>query len=82
MPSGGARPNAGRKKKYGEKSHNRRVPVGWSAADVTEAVKARETVRQMRTVIENWRVQGDSVEKPDAIYLLQKLETLLFDGSK
>lgn len=82
MPSGGARPNAGRKRKYTEASHNRRVPAGWTAADVLEAVKAREVVRQMRTVVENWHAQADSIDKPDAIHLLQELETLLFAGSK
>ncbi|MBW4628212.1 MAG: hypothetical protein KME49_22545 [Brasilonema octagenarum HA4186-MV1] len=82
MPSGGARPNAGRKRKYAEKSHNKRVPAGWSSDDVTEAVKAREVVRQMRTVVENWHAQADSTDKPDAIYLLQELENLLFGGCK
>ncbi len=82
MPSGGARANAGKKKKFGESSQMLRVPGSWTADDVTDAVKARETVKQMRTVVENWRVQGDSPDKPDASHLLQELETLLFAGSE
>lgn len=82
MPSGGARANAGKKNKFGESSQMRRVPGSWTADDVTEAVKARETVGQMRKVMKNWRAQGNSADKPDAIHLLQELETLLFAESE
>jgi hypothetical protein len=82
MPSGGARANAGRKKKFGESSQVQRIPGNWTHEDVMEAVAARETVRQMRTIIENWQLQSGSAEKPDATHILQELETLLFSGSR
>lgn len=82
MPSGGARPNAGRKNKFGESSKKLRVPSSWTNEDVMEAIAAQEILRQMRTVVENWHAQADSIDKPDAMHLLQELETLLFSRSK
>jgi hypothetical protein len=82
MPSGGARANAGRKTKFGESSKKLRVPGSWTNEDLMEAIAARDTLKQMRTVVENWRTQGNLTEKADAIHLLQKLETLLFNGTK
>ncbi len=75
MPSGGARANAGRRRKFGESSKKFRVPGSWTNEDVMEAAKARETVYKMREVVKSHKFESDTA-------LLQQLKTMLFQEEK
>ncbi|MCC5624053.1 hypothetical protein [Nostoc sp. CHAB 5715] len=58
MGRGGARPGAGRKKKYGEATKLERVPASWSPDDVAAAVRGREIVNQLTVLVESWQQQA------------------------
>lgn len=58
MPRGGAREGAGRKQKYGEPTKLRRVPASFTAEDVEAAIKARDIITQLTTLVQQWQEQA------------------------
>ncbi|MBW4597542.1 MAG: hypothetical protein KME46_32755 [Brasilonema angustatum HA4187-MV1] len=88
MPRGGARAGAGRKPKYGEATKLRRVPVSFTASDVTNAIKGKKIIEQLKTLVEQWQKEAEEAakesktQKPPRTYdkalkLLEELTGLL-----
>lgn len=88
MPRGGARSGAGRKPKYGEATKLRRVPVSFTAEDVTFAIESKTIVEELKTLIKTWQNEVESAEEASkthktprtydkALKLLAELEELL-----
>ena len=78
MPSGGARVNAGRKRKFGEASKMRRIPASWTSSDMTSAVKAREIVNELKVLVETWQQATETPTTFDkGLELITELKGLL-----
>lgn len=63
MPRGGYRPNAGRKKKYGEPSKLQRVPASFTPDDVEKAVRAKQIVEQLTLLIKDWQLKAEGASQ-------------------
>ena len=90
MPRGGARSGAGRKPKYGEATKLRRVPVSFTADDVTLVIKSRGIIEELKTLIKTWQDEVEDAGEASkthkaprtydkALKLLAELEGLLPD---
>ena len=85
MGRGGARAGAGRKQKFNQQTKLARVPVSWSAEDVTAAVSL---IGELRRLIEEWQQQATEAARESktgtyprtydkALKLLSELKALL-----